>query len=56
MYLEERKLHWEVRMTYILGKIELAKVTYILGRRESCIVLYCPWDRDKGCIGKRELH
>jgi hypothetical protein len=39
MYWEERKLHWEVRMTYILGKIELAKVTYILGRRESCIVL-----------------
>jgi hypothetical protein len=31
---EERKLHWEVRMTYILGKMEMAKVTYILGLRE----------------------
>jgi hypothetical protein len=29
-----RELHWEVRMTYILGKMEMAKVTYILGLRE----------------------
>ncbi len=34
MYWEERKVHWEVRMTSILEKMEMAKVTTILGRRE----------------------
>jgi hypothetical protein len=28
MYWEERKLHWEAKMTYILGKLEIANVAY----------------------------
>jgi hypothetical protein len=32
MYWEERKLHWKVRMTSILGKLKKAKVTSILGQ------------------------
>jgi hypothetical protein len=34
MCWDERKLHWKVRMIYILGKIEMTKVTCILGQRE----------------------
>jgi hypothetical protein len=34
MYWEERNMHWEVRMIYILGKLEMAKVTYIIGRQD----------------------
>jgi hypothetical protein len=28
-------MHCEVRMTCILGKLEMAKVTYIIGRRDG---------------------
>jgi hypothetical protein len=34
MYWEERNMHWEVRMIYILGKLEMAKVIYIIGRQD----------------------
>jgi hypothetical protein len=34
MYWEERKLYCEVKMTYILGKFEIAKMTYIVERGE----------------------
>jgi hypothetical protein len=34
MYWEERKMHWESRVTSILGKLEMTKVTIILGWSE----------------------
>jgi hypothetical protein len=34
MCWEEGKVNWEVRMTSILGELEMAKVTPIPGRRE----------------------
>jgi hypothetical protein len=42
MYCEERKLHWEVRMTNILGKLEMTKATTILRQREYVAIFKPP--------------
>jgi hypothetical protein len=34
----ENEMYWEVRLTYILGILEMSKVTYILGWREYIII------------------
>jgi hypothetical protein len=34
MYWKERKLHWKIKMAYILEKLEIVKSTYILRQRE----------------------
>jgi hypothetical protein len=42
MYWEERKLHWEMRMIHILGKLEMTKVITIPGRREYVAIFKPP--------------